>query len=64
MGLGLFRGVLWARVCGVAIASLIVIADFLSLPSHPMWSIVLIAFSGFVIWALCVGRTGASALFD
>jgi hypothetical protein len=64
VGLGLFRGVLWARVCGVAIASLIVIADFLSLPSHPVWSIVLIAFSGFVIWALCVGRTGASELFD
>ncbi|MFI2203398.1 hypothetical protein ACH47Z_22015 [Streptomyces sp. NPDC020192] len=61
---GLVRGALWARVCGVAIASLIILANFLSLPYYPVWSIVLIAFSGFIIWALCVGRSGASDLFD
>ncbi|MGN5381373.1 hypothetical protein BIV25_43810 [Streptomyces sp. MUSC 14] len=61
---GLFRGALWARVCGVAIASLIIIANFLSLPYYPVWSIVLIAFSGLIIWALCVGEKGASELFD
>ncbi|MGV4988041.1 DUF7144 family membrane protein [Streptomyces sp. NPDC001709] len=60
---GLFRGALWARVCGVAIASLIIIASFLSLPYHPVWSIVLIAFSGFIIWALCVERDEASGRF-
>ncbi|OLZ70433.1 hypothetical protein AV521_14990 [Streptomyces sp. IMTB 2501] len=64
VGLGLFRGDLWARVCGVAIASLIIVANFLSLPYYPVWSIVLIAFSGFIIWALCVGRDGASSPFD
>jgi hypothetical protein len=53
---GLFQTSTWARVAGVGIASLIIIANFLSLPYYPAWSIVMIAVSGFVIWALCVVR--------
>ncbi|MGW4596572.1 DUF7144 family membrane protein [Streptomyces sp. NPDC004457] len=64
VGFGLLGGALWARVAGVAIASLVIIANFLSLPYYPVWSIVLMAFSAFVIWALCVGRQGASGRFD
>ncbi|MEV6180098.1 hypothetical protein ACIHAR_36510 [Streptomyces sp. NPDC052016] len=56
VSLGLFQGAMWARVSGVAIAGLIIVANFLSLPYYPIWSVVMIAFSGFVIWALCVGR--------
>lgn len=56
VSMGLFQGAMWARVAGVAIAGLIIIANFLSLPYYPVWSVVMIAFSGFVIWALCVGR--------
>ncbi|MCQ9184763.1 hypothetical protein KMT30_38160 [Streptomyces sp. IBSBF 2953] len=56
VGLGLFTGAVWARVAGVAIAALIVIGNFLSLPYYPVWSVVMIAFSAFVIWALCVVR--------
>ncbi|MFF3500823.1 hypothetical protein [Streptomyces sp. NPDC003247] len=56
VSLGLFQGAMWARVAGVAIAGLIIIANFLSLPYYPIWSVVMIAFSGFVIWALCVAR--------
>ncbi|GGS27987.1 MULTISPECIES: DUF7144 family membrane protein [Streptomyces] len=60
VGLGLGRGALWARISGVVIAGLVVIANFLSLPYYPVWSVVMIAFSGFVIWALCVaGRSRA-----
>ncbi|MFI6564380.1 hypothetical protein [Streptomyces sp. NPDC050534] len=51
---GLFTAATWARVSGVAIAGLIIIGNFLSLPYYPVWSIVMIAFSGFIIWALCV----------
>ncbi|MEU2544144.1 hypothetical protein ABZ618_01665 [Streptomyces roseolus] len=51
---GLFKVATWARVTGVAIAALVVIANFLSLPYYPAWSILMIAMSGFVIWALCV----------
>ena len=54
VSLGLFTGATWARVLGVGIAALIVIANFLSLPYYPVWSVVMIAFSAFVIWALCV----------
>jgi hypothetical protein len=56
VSVGLLRTATWARVVGVAIAGLVIIANFLSLPYYPVWSIVVIAMSGFVIWALCVVR--------
>ncbi|MGX4689026.1 DUF7144 family membrane protein [Streptomyces sp. JNUCC 63] len=56
VGIGLFRTAMWARVAGVTIAGFIILANFLSLPYYPLWSVVMIAFSGFVIWALCVAR--------
>ncbi|MDN0197385.1 hypothetical protein [Streptomyces sp. S.PNR 29] len=57
---GLFQASMWARVAGVAIAGLVIIANFLSLPYYPVWSVVMIAMSGFVIWALCVARKDES----
>ncbi|MFJ4280611.1 hypothetical protein [Streptomyces massasporeus] len=59
---GLFRMSMWGRVAGVAIAGLVIIANFLSLPQYPVWSVVMIALSGFIIWALCVAR--ADHLYD
>ncbi|MEU6474771.1 hypothetical protein ABZ927_30450 [Streptomyces massasporeus] len=59
---GLFRLSMWGRVAGVAIAGLVIIANFLSLPQYPVWSVVVIALSGFIIWALCVVR--ADNLYD
>ncbi|RSN57771.1 hypothetical protein DMH12_12600 [Streptomyces sp. WAC 04229] len=56
VALGLFRTALWARVVGVGVAGLVLIANFLSLPYYPVWSIVVIAMSAFIIWALCVVR--------
>ncbi|MFE5549137.1 hypothetical protein ACFQ71_35680, partial [Streptomyces sp. NPDC056534] len=50
---GLYRTATWARVAGVGIAALVIIANFLSLPYYPAWSILMVAMSGFVIWALC-----------
>ncbi|AVH60233.1 MULTISPECIES: DUF7144 family membrane protein [Streptomyces] len=61
VSLGLFQSAMWARVLGVTIAGLVIIANFLSLPSYPVWSVVMIALSGFVIWALCVARTEESS---
>ncbi|MDQ0847549.1 hypothetical protein [Streptomyces sp. V1I6] len=52
-GLALFQGATWARVIGVLLAGLGMIANFLWLPYAPVWSIVLIAIDAFVIWALC-----------
>ncbi|MEU5218197.1 hypothetical protein AB0G79_18620 [Streptomyces sp. NPDC020807] len=53
---GLFTASSWARYSGIAIAALVIIANFLSLPYYPWWSVIMIVMSGFVIWALCVDR--------
>jgi hypothetical protein len=52
-GLALFRGALWARIVGVLLAGLSMIANFMWLPHYPFWAIVLITIDAFVIWALC-----------
>lgn len=56
VGAGLFSAALWARIAGVAVAGFIILANFLSLPYYPVWSVVVIAISGFIIWALCVTK--------
>ncbi|MBH5338358.1 hypothetical protein IHE55_27635 [Streptomyces pactum] len=56
VGMSLFKAKLWARVVAVAIAGLLIIANFLSLPYYPLWSVIVITMYGFVIWALCVVR--------
>jgi hypothetical protein len=48
----LFGGAVWARVAGIVLAGLHLIANFLFLPYQPQWSITLIALSAFVLWAL------------
>lgn len=53
---GLFMASTWARVLGVGIAGLVIISNCLSLPYYPVWSIIMIAISGFIIWALCAMR--------
>ncbi|MGN9789817.1 DUF7144 family membrane protein [Streptomyces sp. OZ13] len=58
VSIGLLRTATWARVTGVGIAGLVIIGNFLSLPYYPVWSIVMIALSGFIIWALCVVERG------
>lgn len=59
-GAALFGGAVWARVVGVGLAGLSMIANFMWLPYQPVWAIVLIAVDAFVIWALCIG-TGRDA---
>jgi nitrate reductase NapE component len=59
VGMGLFRPAMWARVAGVGLASLLLIANFLSIPYYPLWSVVAIAMYGFIIWALCTVRPDA-----
>jgi hypothetical protein len=54
VGVSLFNARPWARVVGVVLAGLLLISSFLTLPYYPVWSVVLIAVYGFIIWALCV----------
>jgi hypothetical protein len=51
-GVGIFSGNVAARVVGVIVASLAMIANFAWLPYYPIWSIVVIALCIAVIWAL------------
>jgi hypothetical protein len=46
----------WARLVGVALAGIQIIASFVFLPYYPVWAIVIIALSSFVIWALLTPR--------
>ncbi|MFD5566413.1 DUF7144 family membrane protein [Streptomyces cadmiisoli] len=61
VSLGLFTAATWARVVGVGLAGLLIIANFLDLPYYPVWSIILIALYAFIIWALCVVRRDTPA---
>ncbi|MFD8983961.1 hypothetical protein [Streptomyces sp. NPDC059564] len=57
VGIGLFKGAGWARVMGVVLASINVILDFMWMPYTPVWALISIAISLFVIWALCTDGT-------
>ncbi|MFF3411020.1 hypothetical protein ACFYW8_33390 [Streptomyces sp. NPDC002742] len=59
VSIGLFSAAVWARVVGVGIAGLLLVASFLSIPYYPVWSITLIALYAFIIWALCVVKRDA-----
>ncbi|OEJ50122.1 DUF7144 family membrane protein [Streptomyces agglomeratus] len=61
---GLFKAAVWARVVGVGLSGLLIIANFLSLPYYPVWSILAIAMYTFVIWGLCVVRRDEFYLRD
>lgn len=56
VGYGVLRGMAWARVAGIAIAGLSMIANFMFLPYQPVWSIIMVAIDLFVIWSLATYR--------
>ena len=51
-GIGIFSGNVAARTVGVIVAGLAMIINFAWLPYYPIWSIIVIAISAAVIWAL------------
>jgi len=60
-GVGIFSGNVLGRTVGVIAAGLAVIVNFAWLPYYPVWSIIVIAMSIAVIWALTAhGRDIAS----
>ncbi|MFD4143523.1 MULTISPECIES: hypothetical protein [unclassified Streptomyces] len=64
VGGGLLSNQPWARVVGIVVASLSLIAQFLFLPYLPIWSVVVMAIDVFIIWALAsyhVGNRAATA---
>ncbi|MFG2295324.1 hypothetical protein [Streptomyces sp. NPDC048603] len=61
-GIFILKGTTWGRAVGIALTGIAAILHFLWLPYQPFWSIVAIAICVFVIWALCVDRSGS--VFD
>ena len=53
-GFYVMAGAMWARIIGVAIASLSALANFFFVPFYPFWSLTVITLDAFVIWALAV----------
>ena len=51
-GMCVFLGMAWARWLGVVLAVIMGIGNFLFIPFTPIWSILMIAVSAFIIWAL------------
>ena len=51
-GLFVFRGAVWARAVGIAVAAVSAVLNFMWLPHYPIWSILIIAVDVLVIWAL------------
>lgn len=50
-GVGLFQGAVWARTVAVIVASVSILANFMWMPYYPFWSLTVITFDVFVIWA-------------
>ena len=53
-GMALFQGAVWARTVGVILAVVSGLIGFAWLPWYPVWGIIFITASVFVIWALTV----------
>ncbi|MFD5055956.1 hypothetical protein ACFWMH_37520 [Streptomyces tendae] len=60
IGCGILGGRTWARVTGIVLAAVGLVAQFLFLPYAPVWSVILMALHVFVIWALTVYRPDAA----
>jgi hypothetical protein len=53
-GLGVLTGNILARTIAVIVAAISLMANFLSLPAYPFWSLVVMTIDVLVIWALMV----------
>ncbi|MEV7090580.1 hypothetical protein AB0O07_32685 [Streptomyces sp. NPDC093085] len=61
VGFALLARMGWARYAGIAIAALNLVAQFMYLPRQPVWAVVGMALSAFIIWALANDRYGFGA---
>ncbi|MBL8924759.1 MAG: hypothetical protein JNM77_00765 [Pseudonocardia sp.] len=55
-GVAVFFGQMWARVIGILLAGVSMIANFMFIPFYPIWSLTIIALDVAVIWALATYR--------
>jgi hypothetical protein len=53
-GIAVLTGNVLARTVGVVLAGLSIVANFLWLPTYPVWCVIVITMDVLVIWALTV----------
>jgi len=51
-GYGALRGLTWARIVGIAVAAVSMVAEFAYIPHFPLWSVLVIAIDVLIIWGL------------
>jgi hypothetical protein len=61
VGVGCLLGQVWARMIGIVLAALCAIGHIAFLAAFPLWSLLVIALSVLVIYALIVPARGAVA---
>jgi hypothetical protein len=54
VGIGVFTGATWARICGVILCGLNALVQLVFLSAYPIWAVLIIALDMLVIWALIV----------
>jgi hypothetical protein len=54
VGVGVFTGAMWARICGVIVCAVNAITQLAFLSAYPLWAVVVITLDILVIWALIV----------
>jgi hypothetical protein len=52
VGVAILKQVAWGQLCGIVLASLAAMTNFLFLPIYPWWAITIIGINLLVIWAL------------
>ena len=60
VGIGVFTGATWARICGVILCGVNAILQLAFLSAYPVWGILVITLDVLVIWALIVHGDEAS----
>ena len=63
-GLAIFRGAVWGRTVGVLMAAISCLIGFAWLPAYPVWGVILVAASVFVIWALTIHGNEVSEAYN
>jgi hypothetical protein len=58
-GFAVLKGQMWARVVGIVVACLSMLANFAFIPHYPLWSLLIIALDAGIIWALATYRREA-----
>ena len=56
-GIGIVMQQTWGRILGIFVAGVSMFSNFAFLPYYPFWSVAIIAFNIFVIWAIATQMT-------